>query len=172
MHDLLVAGLFVSAFGLMACARIEIRPERSADETGLRFYRPKPYLWVALTDKGACEAKILYLPDTSTTWVIRPRAGIGEIAFKPTLTDGWNLTAFDAEVDTKVAETLGAIGTLIEKAGGVVALGPGGATRVGPGLYALRFDAAGDLDGVKALLRLTGEGGAEVACGAPARGSK
>jgi len=35
---------------------------------------------------------------------------------KPTLTDGWNLTAFDSSVDTKIPETITAVANLAQAA--------------------------------------------------------
>lgn len=131
--------IYILALFVLGCARLEIRKATSSDSEGLRFYRPWPYLWITVNDKGHCVPSITYLPDTSQEYLIIPHSGIGSVTFKPTLKDGWNLTAFDAAVDTKIAETLNAMGGLVGKiTPGILKMVPT-PKALGPGLYRLVF---------------------------------
>lgn len=157
----------ILALSLLGCARLEIRKAGSSDVEGLRFYRPWPYLWITVNDKGQCIPSITYLPDTSQDYVIIPHAGFGSVAMKPTLKDGWNLTAFDGSVDTKVAETLNAVGGLLGKIapGGLVTKADKeGPKPMGPGLYRFVFDSGGGITDVVPVIQVAGEGGTPVAC--------
>ena len=58
--------------------------------------------------------KLIYLPDLSHPMAITESTGLfGTATMKPTLQDGWMLTELDAETDSKTAETLAAVGSLL-----------------------------------------------------------
>lgn len=108
--------------------------------------------------------KLIYLPDLEHPMSIRARAGLGTAQMKPTLQDGWMLTALDASADAKTAEILTSIAGIIgavKGGGGDKAGAPGGgpsATRdcelcypetvLRPGLYRFVYDASGALTDV------------------------
>lgn len=150
---------------IVGCARLEIRKATPSDLEGLRFYRPWPYLWVTVNEHGQCIPSITYLPDTSQEYIIIAHAGFGSATFKPTLKDGWNLTAFDASVDTKVAESLNAIGGLLGK------IAPGGLLKtvaptpkpISPGLYRLVF-TDGIVTDVRPVFQISDQNGKPIAC--------
>ena len=122
-----------------ACSHIEIRPlttqeridesdpDKAAKLNGIRFYRPMPYMLVKQTDaSGSCDVTVAYYRDPDQPYIVIPHYAIGSIVFSPTLTDGWNLTAFSGTVDTKVPEMITAISSLMTAA--IKAAGaPGGA---------------------------------------------
>ena len=118
------AAMLLVPLVLAACVHTVVRPFREAkdaDAHGVRFYRPEPYLWLASDDKGRCIPTIVYLPDPRQQVIIQVSPldgwfGIGSASMKPTLQDGWNLTALESTVDTKVPETLTAIAGLVSAA--------------------------------------------------------
>jgi hypothetical protein len=117
---ILVSSLII---GIPACSSIEIRPltaqESDRQVTGLRFYRPQAYIAISEDDKGNCTTKIQYLPDYRQEYVMIPHYRLGTVSFKPTLSDGWNLTAIDAAVDTKIPDTITAMTGVMQKAAAI-----------------------------------------------------
>lgn len=159
-------GLGLTAVLMVSCASLDIHRATSPDEVGLRFYRPWPYLWITVGQGGECVPSIVYLPNPKEEYVIVPKPGIGVLAFKPTLQDGWNLTAFDANIDnTKVVEQLNTLGQLVK---GLAAKGQGKRVLV-PGLYRFKFDETGFVQEVQPVLELPSD---ETTCFArPSGGS-
>jgi hypothetical protein len=70
--------------------------------------------------------KLIYLPDYEHPMVLRQRAGFGSTTLKPTLQNGWMLTALDSSADSKTAETLASIGTILSATHGGGSGGTGG----------------------------------------------
>jgi hypothetical protein len=62
-----------------------------SEETGVRFYRPKPYMLLSSGDQG-CEARVVYLPDPNEQYEIT-LDGAPSAEASVTLEDGWNLVA-------------------------------------------------------------------------------
>jgi hypothetical protein len=63
--------------------------------------------------------KLIYLPDRAHPMAMTAHSGLfGTAAMKPTLQDGWMLTALDSSADNKVAEVLTAVGSIIGAASG------------------------------------------------------
>lgn len=143
------------------------------EESGVRFYRPAPHVWItsaAPSDKvdlstvettkdktkttstvstagRAYSAQLVMLPDYSREFVVEWSAGIGNVNPAFTLEQGWNLTSFNAKVESKVAETIketvGAITSLAPlAAGGMLAAQ---ANFKGAGLYRLDVGPEGRL---------------------------
>ncbi|MEQ8397575.1 hypothetical protein [Thalassobaculum sp.] len=112
------------------------------DETtvGIRYYEPKIYLLV--TKKVDKENKVefahqfIYLPDYSRPYVMNMEPGIGVAEMKPRLENGWNLTGVDITQDSKAAETMTAVGSLIS----VFMPSAAGNRSLEEGLYMLEFD--------------------------------
>jgi hypothetical protein len=70
--------------------------------------------------------KLVYLPDKTKPMAMSVRTGLfGAASMKPGLQDGWMLTSLDASADSKTAETLTAIASLVSSAttGGAAAPG-------------------------------------------------
>ncbi len=144
---------------LLACSSIEVKPvgPQNKDATGLRFYRPWPYLWVTSGANGACAVQVVYLPRTDQEYVVRATAGLGSVSFKPVLADGWNLTSLDGQVDSKAAEVLTGLGGI---AGALAAkkVGVREAAGVAVGLYVFDYK-----DGLVSGLRHIWPTGEEIA---------
>ncbi|MCC6642912.1 MAG: hypothetical protein IT386_17260 [Deltaproteobacteria bacterium] len=111
-------------------------------ESGLRFYRPWPYLLVRADRNDAAQAEIVYLPDLSEEYVIEPKVRLGSVDVKVTLTDGWQLASLGASADPQVAETIEAISSLLGAASSaaIAPREPAAAFPLPPGLYRLRYD--------------------------------
>jgi hypothetical protein len=149
---------------MLGCARLEIRKATSSDTEGLRFYRPWPYLWITVNDKGQCIPSITYLPDLNQEYLIVPHPGFGLVTMKPTLQNGWNLTAIDSTVDSKAADVLNGIGGIIGK------VAPGGMVRLtksekalGPGLYRFVY-TNGEITDLTPIFQTAGEDSSPIAC--------
>ncbi len=98
----------------LACAHVEIKPARLKDgrydpeQVGARFYPPEPYL-LSLPGAKGCTATIVSLPNLDEPWIVEVHPGWGSLHASATLTDGWNLTAFGQESDSKGPESLEAL---------------------------------------------------------------
>lgn len=162
-RTLLVCMLVPLALG---CARLEIRQAKPSDTEGLRFYRPWPYLWITVNEKGKCVPSITYLPNTSQEYLIIPHSGFGSMTLKASLRDGWNLISFDSAVDTKTSEVLNAVGGLLGK------LAPAGKTKMeggqertlSPGLYRFDFDEKGFISDMVPIFQVSDAEGKPIAC--------
>ena len=137
-----LALLVLAALGL-GCSHVAITrvsPEHPY-ESGLRFYRPWPYLLVRADRNEAVQAEIVYLPDLSEEYVIEPKVRLGSVDLKVTLADGWQLTSLGASADPQVAETIDAVGGLIGAASSaaIAPREPPAAFPLPPGLYRLTF---------------------------------
>jgi hypothetical protein len=129
--------------------------------------------------------KIVYLPDLSQPMAMTGKTGLfGTSEFKPTLADGWMLTSLDATSDSKVSDTLTALGSIVggvtgassKAAKGAATGGAGGAPGVAaaktlgdlkdlytadrhilrPGLYRFVYDKDGKLTGIEPVTLFTG----------------
>jgi len=128
---------------LLGCATVEVTRITDANRMtaeGIRFWRPAPYLAVFGEKDGTCSGKLIYLPDPKEEYAIRESAGFGSASLKPTLTDGWNLTAFDATVDSKAADLLGNITKIGAPAGTKVGEKQPNYTDLSPGLYRIKME--------------------------------
>jgi hypothetical protein len=160
---------------LLGCASVKvtrITDENRVTAEGIRFWRPAPYLAVFGEKDGTCSVRIIYLPDPSEEYAIRATAGIGSASLKPTLTDGWNLTAYDSQVDSKVSDLVGAVSKLVPVSGAKTITEPPKPSELTPGLYRVKMDRnTGSLS-----LDLSGVYRAGLACGtvkvAPEAGGK
>lgn len=102
------------------CAQVDVRRVTSENQTGIRYWRPAPYVALTPTTVGnvtTCEAKLVMLPDKSEEYAINMNSGLwGSASAKPTLQDGWNLTGLDASADSKTAEVLNAFAAVLKSA--------------------------------------------------------
>lgn len=152
--------LLASVFIFSACAKVTIRPvkpDEAFDQTradkqmaqtdkyyeteGVRFYRPYPYLWITVAEKGACQMSITYLPKMDEEFIITAKTGIGSVTMNPQLASGWMITGLTATADSKANEMVTAIGSLTgnvaKAASGQALLSKG--KQFGPGLYRMIF---------------------------------
>lgn len=131
------------AVGIAGCTpRVRVRANPTAHDEGIRYYRPKPYLFVTsageittTTDKEGTSSKkevpderyvniqLQYLPDFAEEYAIDVRSGFGIADVSITLEDGWNLTAINQKLDSQTDENIAAAAELIKGVTG--ALNPG-----------------------------------------------
>ncbi len=113
--------------------RTIVRPNPAPHDTGIRYYRPKPYLLLQPTpvpvkeDPGTRQDKYVqisleYLPDFSEEYSINVRSGLGINNTSVKLANGWNLTEINQELDSQFDENVNALANLIKSAapGGIV----------------------------------------------------
>ncbi len=134
-----VLALAFLALSLAGCTPFTVtRLHAPEDDTeGIRFYRPRPYVLVTATDKGPAVA-VVSLPDPSEEYVIRHKQGLGSSQFTAKLADGWNLVEIGHSADSRLPETLTALGALTAATGAFAMKGP--AEALTPGLYEIVFD--------------------------------
>jgi hypothetical protein len=123
--------------------------------------------------------KLVYLPDQTKPMAMSVRTGLfGTASMKPALQDGWMLTSLDASADSKTAETLTAIASLMSSVstGGASAAAKGGKSTVTatsneaqtiedisrqilkPGLYKFVYNTNGELTGLRPVTYFTNTG--------------
>ncbi len=128
MRKLLYA--FCLLIVLAGCTpRTVVRPNPGPQDTGIRYYRPKPYLLLqpcpvaenaeVRKDKHV-QISLEYLPDFSEEYSITVRTGLGTNHTNITLKDGWNLTQIDQNMDSNFDENVEAISNLLKSAGSIV----------------------------------------------------
>lgn len=83
-------------------------------------------------------AQIVELPDFTQEYVVQWRPGLGSVTPEFSLSNGWNLVAFKAAVESKASELLTSVGALA--AGGLLA---SDTHFKGAGLYRLTVDSSG-----------------------------
>lgn len=130
--------LIVAVCTFTGCAKVEVWPVENAYQEGIeagwfsggaiegvRFYRPHPYLWItvdevvtkdasgAVTKNKVLTHKVIMLPDPEQEYVIQWDAGLGQVKPEFTLQDGWMLTTFKSDIDSKAAENMTAAASLL-----------------------------------------------------------
>ncbi len=113
-----------SAVLLGACANVSVLPVTAPNQPGIRYWRPAPYIALQETRDGAktvCDYKLIMLPDKTEQYAITMDAGIGTVESKPTLEGGWNLTSLDGKADSKTADNITAVASLLKAASGAAA---------------------------------------------------
>ena len=83
---LMLAGL------LAGCSSVSVIKNPGPEDTGIRYYRPKPYLLVTPADATGrmVKLKVEYLPDYAEEYSVHPK---GKKPPQVQLKDGWNLVA-------------------------------------------------------------------------------
>lgn len=119
--------------------RVKVRKNPGPGDTGIRYYRPKPYL--LLTPGGGSvqvveeegkktttttasdefvNIQLQYLPDFSEEYAIEVKTGLGKADVSLKLEDGWNLTAINQNLDSQTDENIAATAELLKAVGGLV----------------------------------------------------
>ncbi len=133
---------FVAAAGCVP--RVLVRKDPGPHTKGIRYYRPKPYLFIAPagektvttplnpTEESTTKTvtvptdefvsiDLQWLPDFSEEYAIDIRTGFGTNATELTLEDGWNLTALNTKLDSQTDENINAFANLLESVGSLAA---------------------------------------------------
>jgi hypothetical protein len=128
--------LLLSLLMPVACTpRVRVRANPQPHDTGIRYYRPKPYLLVTsaaqtvLSDNGKpirqvvderyVQIDLQYLPDFSEEYSIDVRSGFGIADVSITLEDGWNLTSINQKLDSQTDENVRAMAEVMRGAAGL-----------------------------------------------------
>lgn len=111
--------------------RVSVRPNPGPCTPGIRYYRPKPYLFISpagekvvvegskTTTEGVSDKyvqiQLEWLPDFAEEYALNIRTGLGTNHTKVILEDGWKLTSVDANMDSQTDENIKAVAELISK---------------------------------------------------------
>lgn len=113
----LLAGILFSG-----CAGVKLYKEETfKNQTGLKFYYPKPYLLVERNGAKDVPLKttLLFLPDLANPVYAKIIRGMGSNAFSIALANG-SLSTYGITTDSKIPETIAAAGGLLTGAGGLL----------------------------------------------------
>ncbi len=142
--------LLSSCWATAGCTpRVKICPAPGPQDTGIRYYRPKPYLLVEparevvtnttrkivseSTSDQHVQISLEYLPDFSEEYSIHVKSGLGSADVSVTLDQGWNLTALNQNLDSQFDENVKAFAELAEAVSGFVPTDQGGTSGAPPG---------------------------------------
>lgn len=140
---------------LTGCAGVtvtKITPKNDNSAKGIRYYRPWPYLLVSQDPNDATSLQLttVYLPNIKENYAVNSQSGLGKLDATITLEDGWKLTQYSDKTDTKIPETIQAIGSVsadtIKAILDVITMRNGTekeAIPLIPGLYRLEFNNDG-----------------------------
>ncbi len=113
---------------------IKVRKNPADCDTGIRYYRPKPYLVVKPSGLSIVAGKVTttrpsdefvelsleYLPDFAEEYAINVRPGLGSANVQITLDQGWNLTQINQELDSQFDENIQAVADLVRAGGSLI----------------------------------------------------
>lgn len=134
-HNFMMIAIVAATLATIGCSpRVRIRQSPGPKDTGIRYYRPKPYLRIEPAGTVVTEGKksttspsdefiaitLEYLPDFSEEYSIDVRPGLGTANVSVGLTDGWNLTSLNQELDSQFDENIKAVADLAKAASGFV----------------------------------------------------
>jgi hypothetical protein len=113
-----IPALFVMAAAFASCAHITFHDPSDAEHrnVGVEYYRPKLYLLLTKTGSDAYKAEIITLADLSQPRYALLHPGYGSNNLTLKLNNGI-LTDVGQQTDTKVPETITALGSLATSAG-------------------------------------------------------
>ena len=142
MKNLLIC--IVCGVLLTGCApKVRVTKNPTDCDQGIRYYRPKPYLFVTASGQSTTTGsgsstrttvvpsdqfvsiQLQYLPDFSEEYAISVRPGLGTADVEIGLEDGWNLTSINQNLDSNFDENVGAIADLVGSVGGLVGTSSG-----------------------------------------------
>ena len=106
----------------VGCGRGEVTVQLDGTNgvsNGLCFYEPLPYLLVASAEGTSnLTAQIVWLPNPNRRYRVNLTPGIGTANLSVKLQNGWMLESIGAQTDTKMPETITAIGGVVKAVAG------------------------------------------------------
>lgn len=161
-HRKLLVACVVAGITATGCQSVRVFKNPSDGDSGIRYYRPKPYLLVTAADPTGrlVNLKLEYHPDFSEEYSAHVR-GKASLALK----DGWNLVGVNTKEAPPKEEAPPAPATPPALPGAVVA-----ATNVPLGYYESIFEVAGNkkyLKGWRYIGMTILGGGAPATCHLP-----
>lgn len=128
-----ITALIMSIGGCLP--RTSVLKNPGPHDDGVRYYRPKPYLFVAQAVDRAGEERIGFvtldtkiLPDFAEEYSIHVSPGLGTNRTSIELTDGWNLTGLNIDADSQVDENVRAVSDLVSSAANAAKASASGST--------------------------------------------
>ncbi|MEO1526579.1 MAG: hypothetical protein AAFX06_14175 [Planctomycetota bacterium] len=137
--QLTVSWLLVVSCVLTGCTpKVLVRKANGVADKGVRYYRPKPYLFISPSGTSVAvkekeketttsqpsdeyvSIELQYLPDFSEEYSIDVRPGLGTADVSFTLKDGWMLTELNQNLDSQFDENVAAIAELVKGVGSVI----------------------------------------------------
>lgn len=99
---------------------VKVRKNPGPKDTGVRYYRPKPYLLLSPVAEGEdndqhVAISLVYLPDYSEEYSINVKPGFGSANVQIKLDQGWNLTQLNQDLDSQTDEIISAVGDVLGK---------------------------------------------------------
>jgi hypothetical protein len=114
----------VALAAVIGCASTTVRKNPGPHDRGVRYYLPKPYLFVSTAvvkdgDKvtpqhGKVSISLEMRPDFSEEYSVHVRAGVGKNNTTLTLDDGWKLKAVDMTIDSNFSSNVEAVSGLLD----------------------------------------------------------
>ena len=131
------------SFSLGCAPKVSVQRTLSRNDPGIRYYRPKPYLFISPSGSTSTQfgsngmparstttqsdefvqIELQYLPDFSEEYSINVRPGVGSANVSLTLEQGWNLTALNQNLDSSFDENVSAVADLVRSGAGQVTTG-------------------------------------------------
>lgn len=114
---------------LAGCPSTKVVKNPGPEDTGIRYYRPKPYLMISPgAEPGLVTISMQQLPDYCEEYSIHIKSGLGINNTNVTLEDGWNLIGLQVNIDSQADELIGAIANAATAVGSLK--GDGGGDRI------------------------------------------
>jgi hypothetical protein len=146
---LLIIVVTAVAFCMRGWSSVTVTPATDTNDTsdGVHFYEPRPYLLVTKAEgqdvngkpKSDFVSQIVWLPNPKRRYKVEVKSGWGTVNGSVKLQNGWMLDTLGAQMDSKIPETISAVGGLMTAA---IAKGTGqGSAKVV--LYLINVEAEG-----------------------------
>lgn len=98
------------SFLVMGCAHIDFGKDQSGNKRGMTFFEPVPYLFVSTTRECVTTATVTIIPGERRE--LKFKGGYGSYELSVALSNGM-ISAVGQKADTKIPETIAAIGTVV-----------------------------------------------------------
>lgn len=154
----LLALLVSCAYLLTGCSSVKVTHVDDSDTSaGVHFYEPRPYLLVTKTEAKDASGnltngfmnQIIWLPDHSRRYKVEVKSGWGSVNGSVKLQNGWMLDTLGAQTDSKIPETIAAVGGLLAAVPKVVpevqGVPPPPRPALTEGLYLIKIDGSGEV---------------------------
>ena len=134
--------LIVVCMASYACSHVAINKidDSHPYTSGVRYFRPAPYIFVTCEDEGKAQWQLIQLPNEGEEYVIRPVVGLGSMTYQLSLDQGWNLTGLGPNTSesgtSSLISALAPLVTALRTNGDPNALVPAACE---PKLYPLKF---------------------------------
>jgi hypothetical protein len=136
------------AYLLTGCSSVKVTHVDDNDTSaGVHFYEPRPYLLVTRNASGTSGlmSQIIWLPDHSRRYKVEVTSRWGSVNGSVKLQNGWMLDTLGAQTDSKIPETIAAVGGLLAAIPKATGFAPPPAPALTEGLYLIEIDGRGEV---------------------------